>query len=48
MKLPTHHIMDGDPTIYRDTWSFYLVFNSPKFGNMFFKKGAWEPLDNLD
>lgn len=48
MQLPTHHIMEGNPTIYRDTWSFYLVFNSPKFGNMFFKKGGWEALDKAD
>jgi len=44
MQQPTHHIMAGNPTIYRNTWSFYLVFDSPKFGNMFFKKGQWSPI----
>nr|WP_294877394.1 hypothetical protein [uncultured Pedobacter sp.] len=48
MQEPTHHIISGDPTIYRETWSFYLVFDSPKFGNMFFKKGQWSPLDSID
>ncbi|MBF9221979.1 hypothetical protein [Hymenobacter ruricola] len=44
MPAPTHHILTTDPTVYRDVWSFFLVFNSPKFGNMYFKKGTWEPL----
>ncbi|WEK20719.1 MAG: hypothetical protein P0Y49_06155 [Candidatus Pedobacter colombiensis] len=48
MQLPSHHIMECNPTIYRDTWSFYLVFNSPKFGNLFFKKGTWESLGSPD
>ena len=38
MNQPTHHILTSNPTIYRNTRSFYLVFNSPKFGNVFFKK----------
>lgn len=41
MPEPKHHIFESNPTIYRNTWSFYLVFNSPVFGNMFFKKGHW-------
>lgn len=45
MEKPTHHIMTSDPTTYRSTWSFYLVFNSPKFNNVYFKKGEWEPLE---
>lgn len=44
MEQPTHHILSTNPTTYRSTWSFYLVFNSPKFHNMFFKKGKWRPL----
>jgi energy-coupling factor transporter transmembrane protein EcfT len=43
MPAPTHHILTTDPTVYRKVWSFFLVFNSPKFGNMYFKKGKWEP-----
>ena len=27
------------PTTYRSAWSFFLVFNSTKFNNVFFKKG---------
>ncbi|WGQ07656.1 hypothetical protein QG516_13875 [Pedobacter gandavensis] len=43
MKQPGHHIFQSNPTIYRNPWSFYMVFNSPRFGNMFFKKGSWNP-----
>ncbi|SMB89895.1 hypothetical protein SAMN00120144_0995 [Hymenobacter roseosalivarius DSM 11622] len=45
MQQPTHHILTTNPTIYRDTWSFHLVFNSPKFNNVFFTKGDWEPVE---
>jgi hypothetical protein len=41
---PTLHIMYSDPTTYRSIWSFYLVFHSPKFNNMYFKKGEWKPI----
>ena len=46
MEQPTHHILTTNPTIYRGAWDFELVFNSPKFNNMFFKKGEWKPLKN--
>jgi len=39
-----HHILSSHPTIYREVWSFYLVFNSTKFSNMYFKKGKWAPI----
>lgn len=45
MEQPTHHIMTSNPTTYRSAWSFYLVFYSPKFNNIYFKKGQWKPLD---
>ena len=45
MEQPTHHIMTSNPTTYRSVWSFYLVFHSPKFNNVYFKKGQWKPLD---
>jgi hypothetical protein len=45
MEQPTHHILASNPTTYRNAWNFYLVFYSPKFNNVFFKKGKWEPLD---
>jgi len=44
MTQPTHHVMSSNPTIYRDRWSFYLVFHSPYYHNMFFTKGHWKPL----
>jgi hypothetical protein len=47
MTNPTHHILSSNPTIYRGRNSFCLVFNSPKFGNVFFSKGEWKPLDSL-
>jgi hypothetical protein len=46
MKKPTHHVVKSNPTTYRKTWSFYLVFKSEKFRNMFFKKGEWKPIDS--
>jgi hypothetical protein len=45
MVQPTHHVVSGNPTVYRDAWSFYLVFNSPKFSNMYFKKESWEAIE---
>lgn len=45
MVQPTHHIVSSDPTTYRSAWSFYLVFHSPKFNNMYFKKGEWKPIE---
>jgi hypothetical protein len=45
MNQPTHHITMSNPTIYRSAWSFYLVFYSPNFNNVYFKKGKWKPRD---
>jgi hypothetical protein len=45
MEQPTHDILTSNPTTYRSAWSFNLVFNSPKFNNVFFKKGHWKPID---
>uniref|UniRef100_UPI0040499BD0 hypothetical protein n=1 Tax=Flavobacterium sp. TaxID=239 RepID=UPI0040499BD0 len=45
MDQPTHHILETNPTIYRSAWSFYLVFYSPKFNNVYFKMGQWKPLE---
>lgn len=45
MEQPTHHVLNSNPTIYRDIWSFFMVFNSPKFQNMYFKKGEWKPIE---
>ena len=33
-----HHILSTNPTLYRKPFSFYYVFESRKFGNMFFEK----------
>jgi hypothetical protein len=46
LKQPTHHIITSNPTTYRSPWSFYLVFYSSKFNNVYFKKGQWKPIDN--
>lgn len=45
MEQPTHHVMSSNPTIYRDVWDFFMVFNSPKFHNMYFRKGTWKEID---
>ena len=45
MAEPTHHIVSGNPTTYRNVWNFNLVFESPKFYNVFFKKGKWTPIN---
>ena len=42
---PKHHVLNSNPTTYRNIWDFYLVFNSPKFNNMYFKKGKWRPIN---
>jgi len=44
MDQPTHHVLSTNPTTYRKAWSFILVFKSPKFNNMYFKKGKWKPV----
>ncbi|MFD2288576.1 hypothetical protein GJU39_10825 [Pedobacter petrophilus] len=44
MEEPTYHIMEAFPTTYRSAWSFYLVFYSSKFNNVYFKKGHWKQL----
>ena len=38
MENPNHHILTTNPTIYRDAWDFFMVFKSPKFNNMYFRK----------
>jgi len=39
----SHHIIRDNPTLYRQSFSgFYYVFESEKFGNVFFKKGQWK------
>lgn len=38
-----HHIIKDNPTLYRQSFNrFYYVFESEKFGNVFFKKGKWK------
>lgn len=43
VSAPRSHLIDSIPTIYRDGSSFHLIFNSSKFGNMYYKKGSWHP-----
>jgi hypothetical protein len=33
-----HHILSTNPTLFRKPFHFYYVFESRKFGNMFFEK----------
>ncbi len=42
---PKFHILIENPTLYREIWTFYYVFHSDKFGNMFFTKGNWHAID---
>lgn len=44
MEKPTHHILESNPIIYREVWGFFMVFNSPKFHNMYFRKGEWKEI----
>ena len=39
------HILETNPTIYREPFDFYLVFKSEKFNNVFFEKGQWKSLN---
>ena len=45
MEKPTHQILTTNPTIYREVWDFFMVFNSPKFYNMYFRKGKWKEIE---
>lgn len=38
-------ILESEPTLYRNSWDFYLVFNTKSYSNMFFKKGIWKPIN---
>ncbi|HEX7414061.1 MAG TPA: hypothetical protein VF411_08440 [Bacteroidia bacterium] len=46
VDTPRHHIIEDKPTLYREPFSFYYVFHSTKFGNVFFEKGHWKPIGN--
>lgn len=46
MDAPSHHILADNPIISRKAWDFQLIFYSPKFHNVFFKKDEWEPINN--
>ena len=43
-KGSKHHIVNENPTLYRNEKSFYYVFYSSKFGNVFFTKGKWREI----
>ncbi|GAA4905314.1 hypothetical protein [Mucilaginibacter defluvii] len=44
MDKPGHHVLNANPTVYRSRTGFYLVFNSPRYKNMFFIKAKWKRL----
>ena len=39
-------ILEAEPTLYRNSWDFYLVFKTQPYSNTFFKKGKWKPINN--
>lgn len=39
-------ILESEPTLYRNSWDFYLVFKTKPYSNMYFKKGEWKPINN--
>ena len=39
-------ILETEPTLYRNSRDFYLVFKTKPYSNMFFKKGEWQPINN--
>ncbi|MFB0926321.1 MAG: hypothetical protein QMB65_13725 [Vicingaceae bacterium] len=43
-NTPSYHVLNSNPTIYREAWGFYMVLNSPFYGNMFFRKGGWDSI----
>jgi hypothetical protein len=45
MESPIHHVLTTNPTIYREAWGFFMVFKSPKFNNMYFRKAEWKPIE---
>ena len=45
MEKPTNHILTSNPTIYREAWGFFMVFKSPKFNNMYFRKAEWKTIE---
>lgn len=45
VEEPKFHILSKNPSLYREIWTFYYVFESSKFGNMFFTKGNWKSID---
>ncbi|MGB1039675.1 MAG: hypothetical protein ACPGVD_02230 [Flavobacteriales bacterium] len=46
MEDKDFHVTKKRPALYRLPWSFYYVFHSEKFNNMFFIKGKWKAINN--
>lgn len=36
-----YHVLEKQPTLYRNRFSYYYVFESYLYGNMFFRKKKW-------
>lgn len=45
MPQPAHDVIDSIPALHVGRSSFYYVFASKYYRNMFFTKGKWEPGD---
>ncbi len=44
---PQHHLFRKRPILIQEGNSFYYVFFSKKYGNIFFTKGEWEAIDKV-
>jgi len=42
VNLPRSEVIVDTPILYRNIFSFYYVFHSKYYNNVFFKKGDWE------
>lgn len=40
----SHHMLKQNPLLHADPFEFNVVLRSTKYGNMFFTKGEWRPL----
>lgn len=40
-----HHALMQNPILHADPFCFNIILRSKKYGNMFFKKGNWKPID---
>ena len=44
-RVGGHHMLRLNPMLHADPFSFNVVLRSTRYGNMFFRKGEWKPLE---